>query len=192
MEKEKEFCLSDWIVHEEAIKAFIDIRSDKWIKMEDVRECFRLLKEEIDKIDLPKESSIQDYLVEAQERIDKLAGSKLIVPQADSGKTDSSIPEGTSKDVCEKCGLHQQAALNMAKAFVRSKSHPEMNSYWKYYKECLESGSCPCEKFKPKTVKGTVKETVKPKEVGDDWVDLVDIECGNCGVRGKSRMRRKS
>jgi len=41
----KDWNLSDKIVNEEAIKSFIDIRSDKWIKMEDVKEFIRRLKE---------------------------------------------------------------------------------------------------------------------------------------------------
>jgi len=39
--KMTEFDLSKKIVHEEAIKTFIDIRSDKWIKMEDVKEFIK-------------------------------------------------------------------------------------------------------------------------------------------------------
>jgi len=108
-----EFNLSDKIVHEEAIKAFIDIRSDKWIKMEDVREFIKRLK------DRPK-FALDDVMILfiTEKELDKLAGEKLIGPTCsphkhegvdspldmDSEKSSLSQPEGSSKDVCENCG----------------------------------------------------------------------------------------
>ncbi|HEB47179.1 MAG TPA: hypothetical protein ENI22_01800 [Candidatus Pacearchaeota archaeon] len=48
---------------------------------------------------------------------------------------------------CSKCGMDLQVALSYAKSFLRSKTFPEMNEYWRNFKECLEKGICPCKKF---------------------------------------------
>ncbi len=44
------------------------------LNSEHVREAIQRLKEEINDLDLSPEASIQDYLVEAQDRIDKIFG----------------------------------------------------------------------------------------------------------------------
>ncbi len=48
------------------------------IDPEEVKEFIKKLKDKIDNLDIEEECSIQDYLVECQNIINKLAGDKLI------------------------------------------------------------------------------------------------------------------
>lgn len=59
------------------------------------------------------------------------------------------------ENICPNCGMDLQVALSFAKGFLRSKSYPEINSYWKNFKDCIEAGNCPCGKI------GIVSENYK-------------------------------
>ncbi len=63
---------------------------------------------------------------------------------------------------CKNCGMDLQVALIYAEGFLRSKSFPETNKYWKNFKDCIENGKCPYKKFEANHTrqKNSFKESV--------------------------------
>ena len=64
---------------------------------------------------------------------------------------------------CENCGMDLQVALIYAKSFLRSKSFPETNKYWKNFKDCIENGKCPCKKAEDEIIDVNPKYNKKTK-----------------------------
>lgn len=76
----EDFEATDWEIlqEKESLSDKIDDRDYKPIERHLVQRSVKDLKERIDKINLCSNASIQDYLIEAQDEVNKVFGDKLI------------------------------------------------------------------------------------------------------------------